>query len=287
VLGATGVQGGSVVRALSASGLYRVVGLTRDPDNAKCAPLKSLKNVTLVKADTNNAASLAESFRGAWGAFSVTQFSEGGDEEVEGNRIADAALSAGVRFFMFSSLINAEAVSGGRRHVAHFTKKNLCEQKIRKMAFPEGAAFFYPGMYSQNWVSFMAPRKGPDGVYNLGNVLRSDVQVPYFDAEEDTGKAALEMFKNPAKWAGKSLKTGVYSTVHDIAAAFTKATGQPARYVRLPDEMGKSWGAEIFDMFQLFNEFGYYGGEAPQDFSGLYTQSTPYDVFVRNKAKFT
>lgn len=54
VVGATGQQGGSVVRALSQSGRYHVLALTRNTSSAKAQQIASLPNIQLVSADLNH-----------------------------------------------------------------------------------------------------------------------------------------------------------------------------------------------------------------------------------------
>ena len=66
VAGATGQQGGAVVRALQASGQFKVRALTRDP--AKHPKLGD----EVVLADLNRSETLKAAFAGAYGAFLVT-----------------------------------------------------------------------------------------------------------------------------------------------------------------------------------------------------------------------
>src|SRR5476649_2471269 len=116
VLGATGHQGGSVVRALQASGQFRVRALTRHPD--KHPDLGD----EVVLADFNRPETLEAAFAGAHGAFLVTNSWEAGADE---SRLALAAVaaakSAGVQHVVWSTLPNVEAISGGAIDVPHFT----------------------------------------------------------------------------------------------------------------------------------------------------------------------
>src|SRR5580765_7049843 len=65
VVGATGQQGGAVVRALQASGQFKVRALTRDP--AKHPQLAD----EVVAADLNRPETLKAAFAGAYGVFVV------------------------------------------------------------------------------------------------------------------------------------------------------------------------------------------------------------------------
>jgi len=69
VVGATGAQGGGLVRAIlkDGSGAYGVRALTRDTSSDKAKELASL-GAKLVPADVDDAASLERAFSGAHGA---------------------------------------------------------------------------------------------------------------------------------------------------------------------------------------------------------------------------
>jgi uncharacterized protein YbjT (DUF2867 family) len=77
VVGATGTQGGGLVRAIlgDSSGGFAVRALTRDPDSEKAQELASL-GAEVVKADLDSGPSLMAAFDGAYGAFCVTFFFE-------------------------------------------------------------------------------------------------------------------------------------------------------------------------------------------------------------------
>src|ERR1700752_2698519 len=72
VVGATGHQGGAVVRALQASGKFKVRALTRNPaDHPRLAD-------EVVAADLDHPESLKSAFAGAHGVFVVTKAWEAG-----------------------------------------------------------------------------------------------------------------------------------------------------------------------------------------------------------------
>src|SRR5689334_20911689 len=77
VTGATGAQGGGVVRAILADrdGGYRVRAITRKPDSDKARMLASL-GAEVVAADADDPPSLERAFTGAHGVFCVTNFWE-------------------------------------------------------------------------------------------------------------------------------------------------------------------------------------------------------------------
>jgi uncharacterized protein YbjT (DUF2867 family) len=77
VIGATGHQGGGVVRALQASGQFRVRALTRNPDRQRGLADE------VAAADLNRPETLGAAFEGAHGVLAVPNFWEkGGASEV-------------------------------------------------------------------------------------------------------------------------------------------------------------------------------------------------------------
>ena len=77
VMGATGAQGGGLVRAILAdpNGGFAARAVTRKPDSEAARALAAA-GAEVVAADTDDAASLDRAFAGAYGAFCVTNFWE-------------------------------------------------------------------------------------------------------------------------------------------------------------------------------------------------------------------
>src|ERR1700758_3377673 len=130
VIGATGQQGGAVVRALQASGQFRVRALTRNP--AKHPKIAD----EVVAADLNRPETLRAAFAGAHGVFVVTNAWEAGrDESRQALAAVNAAKEAGVQHLIWSSLPNVETISGGTFDVPHFTDKAQVERIVREARF--------------------------------------------------------------------------------------------------------------------------------------------------------
>ena len=139
VVGATGQQGGAVVRALQASNQYKVRALTRNPDKHR-----ELAD-EVVEGNLNRPETLASAFHGAYGVFLVTSFQEHGTSEFkQATAAVRAAKDAGVKHFVWSTLPDVEAISKGKLHVPHFTGKGqsrsvsqrsrVCESYVRHRA---------------------------------------------------------------------------------------------------------------------------------------------------------
>ena len=77
VIGATGQQGSGVVRALQASGQFRVRALSRNPGKHRELAEE------VVQADLDRPATLNAAFAGADGVFLVTDFRGAGTDELK------------------------------------------------------------------------------------------------------------------------------------------------------------------------------------------------------------
>src|SRR5258708_26506502 len=161
VIGATGQQGGGVVRALQASGQFNVRALSRDPGKHRHLADE------VVEADLNRPGTLEAAFAGAHGVFLVTNFREkGADELKQATAAVRAAKDAGVKHFIWSTLPNVEAISGGKFGVPHFTGKAKIDRIVKEAGFPHHTFVIAPGYY-QDFVGFLAPQNQPYGFTRL------------------------------------------------------------------------------------------------------------------------
>src|SRR4030095_6354916 len=108
VVGATGVQGGGLARAILAdpSGGFSVRAITRDPNKDSAKALAS-QGAEVVSANLDDVESLKKAFAGAHGVYGVTNFWEhfsGEKEKAQAKNIADAAKAAGRKHVVWSTL---------------------------------------------------------------------------------------------------------------------------------------------------------------------------------------
>ena len=83
-------------------------------------------------------------------------------------------MDAGVKHFIWSTLPNVEAISGGKLHVPHFTGKAKVDLVVKEAGFPHHTFVIAPFFY-QNLVGALAPQKQADGT--LGWALPLDPTV--------------------------------------------------------------------------------------------------------------
>src|SRR6202163_3593042 len=169
VIGATGRQGGAVVRALQASGQFKVRALTRNPSKHRQLAEE------VVQADLDRPETLNAAFAGADGVFLVTSFGQPGTDELkQATAAVRAAKAAGVKHFVWSTLPDVEAISGGKFHVPHFTGKARIDRIVGEAGFANHTFVIAPFFY-QNLVGALAPQKQADG--SLGWALPFDPDV--------------------------------------------------------------------------------------------------------------
>src|SRR5271170_4798334 len=128
VAGATGKQGGAVVRSLLERG-HKVRAITRKTDSEKAKELANA-GVTVVRGSLEDTAALTKALVGATSLFAMTTPFEGGTqaETRQGISAADAAKAAGVHL-VFTSVGSANRKTG----VPHFDSKYEVEKHIAKI----------------------------------------------------------------------------------------------------------------------------------------------------------
>jgi uncharacterized protein YbjT (DUF2867 family) len=272
VFGATGNQGNSTAHFVLSdpelSQRYAVRAVSRDISNPKMQQLKS-KGAELVQADLDDATSLPAALKGVEYLFFITTTQyQGNTREIETRQAKDicsAALKAGVKYIIFSSMSHPFKISNGKlKNVEHFDDKAEIEEYIRSL--PVKSAFFAPSSFMQNFTTHLKPRpshKG-DGTYVVASILNPTTYVPFIDIT-DTGKWTGAILADPEKYEGKffAAAEGLY-TLPEACEVVSKVTGKTITYQQLPDEMFKGFLPEVmreqlYEMWVLNRDYGYYG----------------------------
>src|ERR1700749_1783119 len=231
VVGATGKQGGAVVRALRAGNQFKVRALTRNP--AKHRELAD----EVVEADLNRPETLASAFQGAHGVFLVTNFQEhGADELKQATAAVRAAKDAGVKHFVWSPLPNVEAISRGKFDVPHFTSKAKVDRIVKEAGFPHHTFVIAP-FYYQNLVGRLAPQKQADGSLGWAIPLDSDVRCLHMGDIRELGNIVAGAFAHPDEAGnGEYLPlVGDFLSFSEIVETLNRQ-GHNLSYKRVPKE---------------------------------------------------
>jgi uncharacterized protein YbjT (DUF2867 family) len=274
VIGATGAQGGGLVRAIQAdrSGSFAVRAITRKPDSDKGQALRAA-GAEVVAADTDNPATLGRAFAGAYGVFCLTNFWEHFSPEREltqARNMAQAVKAAGVQHAIWSTLEDTRKwvpleddrmpTLMGKYKVPHFDAKGEADQIFRDLGVP--TTFLLTSFYWENLIFFGAgPQRGPDGTLALIYPM-DDKKLPGI-AVDDIGKCAYSIFKRGREFIGKTVGiAGQHLTGTEMAGALTRALGQEVRYNNVPAEVYRSFGFpgadDLGNMFQFKRDFNQY-----------------------------
>ncbi|TDL19695.1 NAD-binding protein [Rickenella mellea] len=239
VTGATGAQGGSVVRFLLEDGTFSVRGVTRNANSDKAKELAA-KGVEVVTANLHDIESVKKAFTGAYGVFGVTNFwdpNEGGSEKeiAQGKNLVDAAKATGISHFVWSTLDNTAPI-----HAVHWDSKAQVDDYLKASGVPRTS--LYTAFYYENFATFFKLAKNADGGLeaNWPPVMLSDGPLGMY-AVEDTGAWVLEAFKNPTEWVGKDIRV-IAEVVTPRAAAKTLSDilGKPVKLAEVNEEAFES-----------------------------------------------
>ncbi len=271
VLGATGAQGGGLVRAILAdpSGGFAARALTRDANSPKAKELAAL-GAEVVAANVDDAASLGRAFADAYGAYCVTFFWDHFSPDKETAQVqamATAAKAAQVKHVIWSTLEDTRLrvplddprmpTLQGKFKVPHFDAKGAANHFFTDAGVP--ATFLLTSFYWDNLIHFgMGPKKGADG--KAAFVLpMADKKLPGI-AAEDIGRCAYGIFKAGSTYIGKTVGiAGEHPTGVQMAADLSKGLGQEIVYSYVPPEVYRTFGFpgadDLGNMFQFKRDF--------------------------------
>jgi len=283
-VGATGAQGGGLVRAImnDKGGGLTARALTRKPDSDKAKALAAL-SAEVVQADLDDVGSLKRAFAGAYGAYCVTNFWEHFSPETElaqARNMAEAAKHAKVQHVIWSTLEDTRKwvpLSDDRMptlmdkyKVPHYDGKGEADQVFAEAGVP--TTWLLTSFYWDNFIHFgMGPKKGPDGVLAITLPI-GDKKLASI-AAEDIGRCAYGIFKRGKELIGKKVGiAGGHPTGKEMAAALSKALGQEVRYDAVDPAVYRSFGfpgaEDLGNMFQFKRDFeDYYCGVRDLAFS--------------------
>ena len=271
VVGATGAQGGGLVRAILADrqGPFRARALTRDVNSEKAKALAKA-GAEVVAADIDDPKSLDRAFSGAYGAFLVTFFwahFSPEKETAEARSMAQVAKRAGLQHVIWSTLEdtrkwvpltdNRMPTLMGKYKVPHLDGKGEADRIFTELGVP--TTLLLTSFYWENLIFFgMGPKRDPDGKLAI-TLPMGDSKLAVI-AAEDIGKSAYGIFKKGRELIGKTVGVAAeHQTGAQMAAGLTKALGQEVRYNAISPETFRGFGFpgadDLGNMFQFFRDF--------------------------------
>jgi uncharacterized protein YbjT (DUF2867 family) len=271
VIGATGAQGGGLVRAILSdkSGQFAARALTRDVNSDKAQELAKL-GAEVVAVDVDDQASLKKAFAGAYGAYCVTFFWDHFSPEKElaqARNMAEAAKATGLKHVIWSTLEDTRArvslsddrmpTLQGKYKVPHFDAKGEANQIFTQLGVP--TTFLLTSFYWDNFIHFgMGPKADQAGKLAI-TMPMGDRKLPGI-AAEDIGKCAFGIFAKGQEHIGKTVGiAGEHLTGERMAAAFTGALGKEVKYNSVEPAVYRSFGFpgadDLGNMFQYKRDF--------------------------------
>ena len=264
IVGATGAQGGSLVRAIAddPNSGFVARAITRNADSDKARSLAEL-GADVVEADVDDGDSLGRAFKNAYGAYCVTFFWEHFSPEREmaqAKAMADAARASELKHVIWSTLEDT------RKHVPldddrmptlmeaykvpHFDAKGEADRFFADLP----ATCMRTSFYWDNLIGFgMGPKKDDGGDLTFGLPM-GNRKLPGI-AAEDIGKCAYGVLKQGAHIGETIGIAGEHLTGSQMAEALTEAIGQQVTYAAIPFDVYRGLGfpgaEDLGNMFQF------------------------------------
>jgi uncharacterized protein YbjT (DUF2867 family) len=271
VAGATGAQGGGLVRSILADpqGEFAVRAITRDPQSDKARALAAA-GAEVVAADLADPAAVARAFAGAYGAYCVTFFwhhMSPDKERAEARSLAEAAREARLQHVIWSTLEDSRRwvklddtrmpTLLGRYKVPHFDVKGEADEFFRASGVP--TTFMLTSFYWDNLIHFgMGPKQGPDGKLHFALPM-GEKPLPGI-AAADIGRCAHGIFRRGSEFFGRTVGiAGEHLTGAQMAAALSRALGREVVHQHVPFETYRALGFpgadDLGNMFQFNHDF--------------------------------
>lgn len=303
VVGATGAQGGGLVRAIleQPGGPFAARAITRDPSSPAAKALASA-GAEVVYADVDDLASLERAFTGVHGAFCVTFFwahMQPEREVREAENMARAAKRAGVRHAIWSTLDDSRRWVAledprmptlmGHYKVPHFDAKSEGDRFFAD--FEVRTTYLLTSFYWDNFIHFgMGPRRMEDGSLALVLPL-GRARLPGI-AAEDIGRCAYGIFARGDVMI--DLRVGIAGgmlTGEQMASKMGAAIGEPVRYLAIPPDAYRALGFpgadDLGNMFQWQSEHEaeYCASRSVEAARSLNPQLMSFDDWLAKHAK--
>ncbi len=271
IVGATGAQGGGLVKAIlnDKEGRFSPRAITRNANSDKAKELKN-DGVEVVEADLDDVESLKKAFKGAYGAYCVTAFWEHfspDKEKAQAKNMAEAAKEEGVSHVIWSTLedtrnwisLNDDSMPTlmGKYKVPHFDAKGESNKFFENSGVP--TTFMIASFYWDNLIHFgMGPKKDQNG--NLAITFPMGDKKLAGIASEDIGKCAYGIFKSGDKYIGKTVGiAGDHLTGKEMAEKLSKALGKEIKFNSVSPDDFRSFGfpgaEDLGNMFQFHRDF--------------------------------
>jgi uncharacterized protein YbjT (DUF2867 family) len=251
VTGATGKQGGAVVRHLLRAG-FPVRALTRTANSPASKRLER-QGVEVVTGDLGDRISLDRPVSGVYGVFSVQNYWEKGvgfaGEIQQGKNLADAAKEAGVRHYVQSSM----ATGKDFQSIEHFESKSVVEAYVAQIGLPYtivGTVYFMenlldPKMGGSMTFPTLSGSLGPEILFHLLTV-------------DDLGGIVAAIFQDRGRFLGQKVDMASDRlTIAQMKNIYQQNSGRHPKPWRIPTWLLKLLNREFAQQLQWHNKPGW------------------------------
>ncbi|OFW17356.1 MAG: NmrA family protein [Acidobacteria bacterium RIFCSPLOWO2_12_FULL_67_14] len=247
ITGATGQQGGAVLRHLKDTG-FTLRAMTRKPEGDKGRALAG-QGVEVVKGDLDDEASLRAALAGAWGVFAVQNTWEAGveGEEQQGKRLAVLAKAAGVQHYVYTSVGSAHRRTG----IPHFENKWRVEETVRAQRFPSHV-IIRPVFFMENLLGSWFLNGD-----TLSAALKPTTELQMI-AVDDIGRVGARTFTSAAALKGREIDiAGDTATMPRVVEVLSGALGRRIAFAQIPIEVVRKNSEDFALMLEWFERVGY------------------------------
>jgi len=245
VTGATGNQGGAVVRNLLSKGIY-IKALVRNP-TAAAAKNIAHEHVEIIKGDLNNPETYKEHLQETDGVFCNLVFKYGVNKEIkQGFDLINLSKENHIKHFVYSSVIGCDLNTG----LPHWESKFKIENHLKESGMDY--TIIRPSSLYEN---LLIPQV-KSGIMKGKLVMPVHKnKVQQFICSEDIGKTVAAIFSDTGKYSGKTITLAAEQMDGEqLAKVFSKALNREMKFQQLPMfivwlAMGKNLGK----MFRWIN----------------------------------
>ena len=254
IIGATGIQGGSVVDAMIQHTDFKIRAVTRDRNSTTAKTLAS-RGIEVVEANLDDATSLQAAFEGSYAIYAMTNYFESmgrySEEECidiesrQGINLAKAASATPtLAQYIWSSLPNSRENSGGKIVIPYYEAKNKVTAHIKSDAvlLPK-TTFLWITWYATNlqypfYKPFPITTAGPNQFIQL---QASPANVPMKvigDPRVNVGLFVKAILEQPEKTLpGRTVLAATDDmTAGELLSTWAKVHGKEARFVQINNE---------------------------------------------------
>jgi uncharacterized protein YbjT (DUF2867 family) len=242
VTGATGNQGGAVVRSLIRKG-FIVKALTRNLSSPAAQKLKNLQ-AEIVQGDLNNISTFRDQLKDVDGIFCVLTFKYGVDQEIkQGIELANLAKSYNISHFLYSSGYGADLHTG----IPHWESKMIIENHLKQINLPY--SIIRPASLFENFLIPAVKKRIMKG--KLDSPLPGDI-TQQFISSSDIGEISSTIFLRREEYLGKIVPLIKDQINMEMAATiFSNVLGKEIKYQKMPMFLTRIlMGKNLYKMFK-------------------------------------